>query len=135
MDSVEPHLCVVLISTFASAVRTAEFSGSSYSRLAKSTVEEAMGQVAACFRANRRCDPRHDQYGAVDPLITLQLKGYGNDDPLERRQRALPPFFFRVTYEKSSSRLETAISETIIVAYFFAMRSCEFSPYMVKGKP
>ena len=68
-----------------------------------------------------------DQCGAVDPLMTLQLKGRGNDDPLECRQRVLPPFLFSASYEKSSSRIEAAISEVITLACFFAAHSCEFS--------
>ena len=79
--------------------------------------------MAACFRENQGVDPMHDQCAAIDPLMSLQLKGHGKEDPAERRQRALLSFFFRVAYEKSSSLLEQAISETIIVNLFFAMRS------------
>ena len=95
--------------------------------MAKGTAEEAMGLVAADFRANRRRDPRHDQCRSVDLLMTLKLKEHSNDDPLEHWQRSLPPFFLRVACEKSSSFLEVAMSEKIVVAYFFAMRSSEFS--------
>ena len=83
--------------------------------------------MASCFRTNLRNDPRHDATGADDPLLKLQLQGYKSVDPGVRQQQALKAGFIRQCYHRATTPRQRAIATLIIIAYFFAMRSCEFS--------
>ena len=83
--------------------------------------------MAACFRAHFRPDPRHDELGRVDPLCSLQMKGYASIDPATTQQRCLHPSFFRTMFHRSTTPIQIAISRVVMSAYFYAMRSCEFS--------
>ena len=49
------------------------------------TVQEAVDQVDAYFRETHWGDPWNDHVGKIDPLITLQLKGRGASDRVERQ--------------------------------------------------
>ena len=56
----------------------------------------------------------------------MQLKVHVTNDPIERCQRSLPPFFFQTVYNRATTAFQAVISEVIIVGLLFAMRSCEF---------
>ena len=71
LDRIEQGFKPVLLSAFASAVRTGEFIKGTKKNLAKDTVREALEQVAACFTAKLQSDPRHDITCNTDQLISL----------------------------------------------------------------
>jgi hypothetical protein len=68
--------------------------------------------VAQASRLNQFESPIHDRHGRIEPILALQLREYVDVDPGVRQQQALPL--------------------VVVVAFFFAMPSCEYS--CVQGK-
>jgi hypothetical protein len=75
------------------------------------------------------------------PFVRMWLRACDNGDPPKRQQRAITPQLLRSMYERSGSGSvvrndsETAIvAEVAIVAYFFAMRSCEITETPEPGR-
>jgi hypothetical protein len=71
----------------------------------------------------------------------MWLKACDNGDPPKRQQRAITPHLLRSMYERSNSisnqRIdseEAIVAEIAIVAYFFAMRSCEITETPAPGR-
>jgi hypothetical protein len=59
-------------------------------------------------------------------VLRRQLKGYTNQDPAERPQKALTPRILRELTAINSTTLDVAINELTRGAFFYAMRSCEY---------
>ena len=118
---------MLFVYLFDSAVRHGSFSGPSYDRLAKCTVKEAVDQVAACFRANLRCDPCHNTIGNEDPLLKSELQGYKSEDPPVKQQRVLTIDFLRQCAYRAISPSQKAYVRILVIVLFFGMRSCECS--------
>jgi len=58
--------------------------------------------------------------------ILRQLKGYTNQDPATRPQKALPPRVFCKTIAIATTEMDVAIGQLTGGAFFFAMQSCEY---------
>lgn len=127
------HYCK-LFSLFAAAIREngrgingdAE-SKAPRARVAEGSVRAAIDAVAATFRINQLPSPVHDPSGRLLYLLGRQLKGYKNADPASKPQKALPPSVFRSVASVTITPLDVAIGQLVIGAFFFAMRSCEYS--------
>jgi hypothetical protein len=88
--------------------------------------------VAQAYRLNQFESPIHDRHGQIEPVLALQLRGYADEDPGVKQQQALPLEVLRRARGMNGSDREVAIGQLIVVAFFFAMRSCEYSG--VQGK-
>ena len=73
-----------------------------------------------------RPDPAADSTGKMSVFIQRQLRGYEDGDPVTRQAAALPLLVFKVIASCSSSHKILAVSQLILGAFFFAMRSCEY---------
>ena len=62
----------------------------------------------------------------------MLLKGYRNKDPPEKHEVAVTPFFLRECYNRSSTKKEKHMYVLLIIAFFYAMRSCE---YLITSTP
>jgi hypothetical protein len=60
-------------------------------------------------------------------ILQRQLKGYTNQDPAEKPQKALTPSILRALIAVRHTTLDEAVSQLTVGAFFFAMRSCEYS--------
>ena len=125
LDSISAEYQPAIFVCFTQAVRDGEYSRGSKRDLAQTTVREAMDQVAAVFRANRRDHPFKDGT-KLDFEVDLLMKGYRAADPPEEQEVALTPSFLRQTYNRASNAKERHLSLLYIVAFFYAMRSCEY---------
>jgi hypothetical protein len=131
-----PHLCRIcrigfprrniIISSFAEAVREATFSPRNQETLVEGTVNATVTFVAQAFRTNSREDPRLDADRKTCFLHQEQYRGYGNQDKARAKQKALPASVLRRMFEWSSSPWEMAVTWLLVLAFFFAMRSCEY---------
>ena len=81
--------------------------------------------MAAVFAANRRVHPFKEGQ-KLDFEIDLLHKGFRSADPPEQQEVALTPSFLRQTYNRASNAMEKHLSLLYVVAFFFAMRSCEY---------
>jgi hypothetical protein len=106
-----------------------------------STLRDAIGSVAATFRANDRNSPFHYEVGTTGRFtlrssISGLLKAFGIRDPPTTRQKALTPAMLR-DLQSLAARWGVVTRHTgdlIEGAYFFAMRACEFSKVRAVGK-
>jgi hypothetical protein len=120
-----------IIGAFASAYRDGRFSPkhdpSSGPAVMSGSVRAAIDAVAAAFRANNCVSPAHDPITArLAYVLQRQLKGYTNQDPAEKPQKALTPRVIRALTAINSTSLDEAVNQLVRGAFFFAMRSCEY---------
>ena len=111
--------------------------------LVAGTLRQATGDVAATFRSNfLRISPMHVEGSShLFPSIRALLKASDNVDPPSRRQKAITPKLLRAMFTLAGAGLETTkdttmsvVSELAIIAYFYAMRSCEFTKTPLPGR-
>jgi hypothetical protein len=82
-------------------------------------------------------NPAHgDTNGGLHPSLARQFKGMKNKDPGVKPQKALPVCVYREIYRRANNPLAAPQDITIawlqVLAFFFCMRSCEYSD--VKGE-
>ncbi|KAI2499964.1 hypothetical protein MHU86_14538 [Fragilaria crotonensis] len=123
-----------LFSCFAAAIReglsvakdAGRAAGSCHGRQA-STVRATLDGVAQAFRAYKLSSPVHESRGRLEPILAAQLKGYDNDDPETAQQQAVPAAVISIASRMKSTNLGEAVGQLLVTAFFFAMRSCEYS--------
>ena len=123
-----------LFCLFAAAVREngPSINGQPVSSKTRPTVQEgsvraALDAVAQTFRTNQLSSPIHDASGRLNFVLGRQLKGYTNADPSTKPQKALPPSVLRQIASSTPTPLDEAVAQLTVGAFFFAMRSCEYS--------
>jgi hypothetical protein len=75
------------------------------------------------------------------PFVRMWLRACDNGDPPKKQQRAITPQILRYMYEHSGCGSDerhdseaAIVAEVAIVAYFFAMRSCEITATPTPGR-
>jgi hypothetical protein len=99
------------------------------------TVCDAAGHLAASFRSHFQPSPLHLKGSSqLLPTVRSLLKAFDNADPPPRHQKAITPKFLQKFYRllagKARSAQHPAYAQTANItlgAYFFAMRSCEYT--------
>jgi hypothetical protein len=106
------------------------------------TVRDAASNLAAAFRSNFEQSPFHVEGSAqLLPTVRTLLKAFDNDDPPPQRQKAVTPKLLRKFYQLLASgpknRRVSAYAHTadlVLGAFFFAMRSCEYTKTARPGR-
>ena len=83
--------------------------------------------MATTFWDFHQPNPRLDTGGKTARLLQLQYSGYRILDPPEKHQKAAPTILIQEVTKNSSTHRAIAIGELVVMAFFFAMRSCEYS--------
>lgn len=123
-----------ILSIFAQSIRDAEHSPGYDRTLASKTCRSAVDYVAQAFGDMQLPDPRHNSTGKLSRILQRQYKGYKNQDPPEKREKAAPVSLIKkVTQDRSTARA-AAIGLLVVGAFFFAMRSCEYLKYYGERK-
>jgi len=93
-----------------------------------------MAKLGEIFRANVGYNPTHGMGShGFCPSLARQFKGMRNKDPGEVQQKALPVCVYRELHRMAksnssqNSHLDTTIAWLQTIAYFWCMRSCEYS--------
>jgi hypothetical protein len=73
-----------------------------------------------------RPDPRFNKDGIIDWTFGRQRKGYKNHDPGRTYQKAIPYDVLHGYAQQNVSQRHIAAGQLILLAFFFAMRSCEY---------
>lgn len=107
-------------------MRQARFSAG-YSKLREGTVHSTIDNVAQIFRANDRKDPRLDSNNLRSFNLTRLWRAYRNTDGDIQHQKAVPISLIRLILNSAGSPFEYFKAHLVIVAFFFAMRSCEYT--------
>jgi hypothetical protein len=106
--------------------------GDSFLDQTKTLWEQAQSKRSwQIFKANVGYNPAH---GILDnrmhPSLARQVKGMKNNDPGEKKQKALPVCIYREIYRQAQSPLDDSQDKTIawlqVLAFFFCMQSCEY---------
>jgi hypothetical protein len=82
--------------------------------------------VGQTFKAYDLPDPSLDGQNNTSFHVLRQYKGYANEDPGEIQQQAVTGSVLIMLCLLSLAPLAVAISQLIVPAFFFAMRSCEY---------
>ena len=127
LDNMSPRDQTIILGAFAHAVRQASFSGAKFSRLAASTVRDTVSYVCSSFRHNQRRDPGKDDIGQPSFLLQRQFRGYSQSDPAERPEKAITCRLIREIASVKETEEDRAVGQLTVGAFFFAMRSCEYS--------
>jgi hypothetical protein len=88
--------------------------------------------VAQAYWLNQFESPIHNQQGQLELAPALQLRGYADKDPRLKQQQALPLELLYWAQRVNRDDQEVAVGQLIVVVFFFAMSSCEYS--CVRGK-
>ena len=86
--------------------------------------------MAQGFKSIGLPDPRYDVDGEVCFRLRQTIKGYSNQDPAKKHQKALPIKALKLLIRlatASNDPKSIAIAQAVEIAFFFAMRSCEYS--------
>jgi hypothetical protein len=122
---------LTVIGAFAAALRRREFSKPNEKSLVASTFQEAVAKLGEIFGSNVGYNPTHGVGSqSLHPLLTRQFKGMWNLDPGEKQQKALPVTVYRELHrqaQESKLLLDEVIAWLQTMAYFWCMRSCEYS--------
>jgi hypothetical protein len=122
-----------IFGAFAAALRQGLFSRKYKDYLAGGTVEETLAKLGQIFRTNLGFNPYHGPDGhSVHPLLSCQIKGMKNTDPSPVPQKALPVTVYREIHRQaklatSGATLSSTIANLLTIAFFWCMRSCEYS--------
>jgi hypothetical protein len=101
--------------------------------MAASTIRTATSLLGAMFKCHYRESPFHLQGNQeLCPSIQQLLRAFENVDPPPKRQKAITPRLLRclARYGSTSRIVERSYDhavDLIIAAFFFAMRSCEYT--------
>ena len=125
LDRVSAELRPGIFVLFAQAVREREFSRKGEKELATATVRKALDQVAKIFRARGRPHP-FKAGSQLDFELDLLFQGHTDNDPPEEQEVAITPSFLREISRRSRTDKERKMALLFIMAFFFAMRSCEY---------
>ena len=123
---------IEVFASFAAALRGGERlgagqrEGSCHGRKS-GTIRTTLDSVAQTFRLHKLESPIHDSAGRLEPVLALQLKGYADEDPNPRSQQALPLEVVKRVRAMRTTARDEAIGQLVVTAFFFAMRSCEYS--------
>jgi hypothetical protein len=118
-----------LLCGFVDATRNSAYSTprGNRTKISAGTCRTAADAVAAAFRAARHPDPRNNEDGSVNQALIRQIKGCENNDPGTQHQQCIPfDVLMSMVSRKSSSPLMITFHQLIILAFFFALRSCEY---------
>jgi hypothetical protein len=126
LDTFEPPQRVRIIGAFAHAVRNADFNRNRTTPLASTTVRDTLSALSAAFTSADRPDPLLTVHGKTHRLLHLQIQAYRRDDPNITHQRALPLDFILAMFHAQGNPVDRCLGPLLILAFFFAMRSCEY---------
>jgi hypothetical protein len=134
LKNLSPEGRAKIMGAFAAALRRRQFSHPDTNNLAAGTVQETVEKSGEMFRANVGYNPTHGVGShSFHPALLRQFKGMRNEDPGEVQQKALPVCVYRELHRMSkllptvNSQLDTAIAWLLSLAFFWYMRSCEYS--------
>jgi hypothetical protein len=98
--------------------------------VAAGSVKRTLANVSQGFQSAGFPDPRLDPDGKICLHLTQIFKGFENNDPKKKHQKALPISVLKEMLRlaiKNDDPFVLATAHAALGAYAFAMRSCEYS--------
>jgi len=115
-----------IIGAFAMALRQGQYSGKAYDTLASGTIRNSISDISSTFRENGRPNPTKDEDLQLSFILQRQFRAFKNANPKEKQQKAIPACIIAEIAKRKLMKLQCATSQLTILAFFFAMRSCEY---------
>jgi hypothetical protein len=145
LDDLSNHGCKLVGKAFLQSYRWAKFDGkgSISSRRAQpmvaSTLRAAASNPATMFKRHHRQSPFHFKgSGDMLPSIKQLLRGFTNIDPPPKGQKAVTPKLLRYLTRFGLREMKVDVYDhavdLIVGAFFFAMRSCEYTRTPRQGR-
>ena len=125
LDNFTKHQKHKILSAFGTAIRDGRFSKQNKPNKSGS-VRSAIDHVAQTYKLAHRPDPRLDTDAKFAFILQRQIRSYKNSDNPETQQVAVTGSILREFYKLSISKVDKALCQLFIGAFFFAMRSCEY---------
>ncbi len=82
--------------------------------------------MSANFRDNEQPNPNKDNDLQLSFILQPQFSVYKNANPREKQQKAIPACIITKVAKQKLTEYQCAILQLTILAFFFAMRSCEY---------
>eukprot|EP00957_Ditylum_brightwellii_P158955 12098493-Ditylum_brightwellii.AAC.1 len=127
LEGLRAYPKVRLICAFMESVRRGDYSQGCTKDIQSATTRAAIDNVASTFRVCGRSNPTKDTRGKFHLDVDRQLRGYRKEDPPPKQEKALPVVVYRWILRHTKTNEEKANTHLLAGAFFFAMRSCEYS--------
>jgi hypothetical protein len=118
---------ILLVGAFLESIRDGSLQRRSQKQVAAGSVNDALTQLVQTFVANRFPDPTIDASGQRAQLLRWQLAAFAKADPPKKRQKAVCLRLLLRMQRNASTPKQHAEADLALGAFFFAMRSCEYS--------
>ena len=119
----------VMDRAYVHSVREKAYSESSkgYARVVASSCCATITGICTAFVSTGRSNPSLEEAGKTSFLLHQQFRGYTNNDPSSKPQKAIPLKLLQEMVQRPCSDPGLiAYHQLTILAFFFAMRSCEY---------
>ena len=116
------------------ALRQGQYSGKAHDTLASGTIQNTISDVSLTFRENGQPNPTKDKDLQLSFMLQRLFRVVKNKDPKEKQQKAIPACIIAKIAKQQLTEEQCAISQLTILAFFFAMRSCEYVKSPTTGK-
>jgi hypothetical protein len=134
LESLSPENRARFMGAFAAVLQRRQFSRPDEKDLAAGTVQKTVAKLGEIFMANVGYNTTHGMgTHGFQPSLLQQFKGMRNEDPMEVQQKALPVSIYRELHWVAQllppeiSHLDCTIAWLQTLAFFWCMRSCEYS--------
>jgi hypothetical protein len=115
-----------IIGAFAMALRKGQFLGQSHDTLAVGTIQNTISEICATFRENGQPNPTKDNDLQLSFILHQQFRAFKNADSKEKQQKAIPACIIAEIAKRNLTESQHAMYQLTILAFFFAMHSCEY---------
>ena len=117
----------ILVSSFTASVQRNQFDTTRKQIILHGNVKSAILDVSASFQTQLWSDQTLEASGQTSLLLQRQLRGYKTLDPTTKHQKYIPAKIVLHIYRRTNTHLNTAIGQLIAGAFFFGIRSREYS--------
>ena len=115
-----------IIGAFAMALWQERYLGKAHDTLASGTIQNTISDISSTFREASRPNPTKDNDLQLSFILQRQFWAFKNADPKEKQQKAIPACVIADIAKRTLTELQCATSQLTILAFFFAMCSCEY---------
>jgi hypothetical protein len=115
-----------IIRAFAMALWQGQYLGKAHDTLATGTIRNSILDLSLTFWKNGQPNPTKDKDLQLSFLLQQQVRAFKNADPKEKQQKAIPACVITKISKQRLTELHCAILQLTILAFFFAMRLCEY---------
>jgi hypothetical protein len=115
-----------ILGAFANAVWTNRFNSKKSSHNKSEFCKPTIKCMARAYRMAGRPDPTLDSNGKFVFILSRQFRSYANSDLPTKQQAAVTSSILRKFRKMATTKLETAMCDLFIGAFFFTMHSCKY---------